>query len=165
MSCNLTKSTFGLVRPAKIQIRLRIRAVWSESSLDAFWIAKDEKFLHASNEDSDQMHGCAGWFESSLSAYVQRNVFVRSCSYLQVQTWDNTYCWPGGQETGHFFFKWYTGYVAWLIIEVRWPVHPHRMLFYYNNLIDTFSCSRLPKLLTDLTYCISTIRFPVKSTK
>ena len=28
--------TFGYVRPAKIQISLRIRAVWSESSLDAF---------------------------------------------------------------------------------------------------------------------------------
>ena len=35
------KRTFGNVRPAKIQIRLRIRAVWSESSLGAFWIAKD----------------------------------------------------------------------------------------------------------------------------
>ena len=35
------KSTFEHVRPAKIQISLRIRAVWSESSLCAFWIAKD----------------------------------------------------------------------------------------------------------------------------
>ena len=42
------------VRTAKIQIRLRIRAVWSESLLGAFWIAKDAKFLHAGNEDSDQ---------------------------------------------------------------------------------------------------------------
>ena len=42
------------VRPAKIQISLRIRAVWSESSLGAFWLAKDGKFLHADNEDSDQ---------------------------------------------------------------------------------------------------------------
>ena len=40
--------------PAKIQISLRIRAVWSESSLGAFSIAKDTKFLHADNEDSDQ---------------------------------------------------------------------------------------------------------------
>ena len=43
-----------IVRPAKIQISLRIRAVWSESSQSAFWIAKDRKFLHADNEDSDQ---------------------------------------------------------------------------------------------------------------
>ena len=31
-----------------------IRAVWSESSLGAFWIAKDEQFLPADNTDSDQ---------------------------------------------------------------------------------------------------------------
>ena len=45
---------FRHVRPAKIQISLRIRAVWSESSLGVFWISKDAKFLHADNEDSDQ---------------------------------------------------------------------------------------------------------------
>ena len=38
------------MRPAKIQIR----AVWSETSLGAFWIAKDKIFLYADNEDSDQ---------------------------------------------------------------------------------------------------------------
>ena len=43
----------GHVRPAKIQISLCIRAVWSESSLDTFWIAKDAKFLQAENKDSD----------------------------------------------------------------------------------------------------------------
>ena len=48
------KAYFGHVRPAKIQISLRIRAVWSESSLGAFWIAKDAKCLRADNEDSDQ---------------------------------------------------------------------------------------------------------------
>ena len=42
------------MRPAKIQISLRVRAVWSESSLGAFWITKDAKFLHAGNEGSDQ---------------------------------------------------------------------------------------------------------------
>ena len=41
MSRNVWKRPFGHVRPAKIQISLRIRAVWSESSLGAFWIAKD----------------------------------------------------------------------------------------------------------------------------
>ena len=33
------------MRPVKIQINLRIHAVWSESSMDAFWIARDAKFL------------------------------------------------------------------------------------------------------------------------
>ena len=42
------------MRPAKIQISLRIRAVWSESSLGTFWIARDAKFLHSDNEDSEQ---------------------------------------------------------------------------------------------------------------
>ena len=54
MSHNIRKGTFEHVRPVKIQIRLRIRAVGSESSLGAFWIGKDAKFLHADNEDSDQ---------------------------------------------------------------------------------------------------------------
>ena len=54
MTHNVRKRTFEHVRPAKNQIRLRIRAVWSESSLVAFRIAKDAKFLHADSEDSDQ---------------------------------------------------------------------------------------------------------------
>ena len=53
---NVRKRTFGCVRPVKIPISLRCRAVWSESSLGAFWIAKilDANILHADNEDSDQ---------------------------------------------------------------------------------------------------------------
>ena len=42
------------VRPAKTQIRLCIRPVWSESSLCAQWVAKESSFLHADSEDSDQ---------------------------------------------------------------------------------------------------------------
>ena len=42
------------VRPAKTQISLGIRQVWSESSLCAQWVAKDPRFLHADSEDSDQ---------------------------------------------------------------------------------------------------------------
>ena len=39
------------VRPAKTQISLGIRPVWSESSLCAQWVAKDTSFLHADSED------------------------------------------------------------------------------------------------------------------
>ena len=39
------------VRPAKTEISLGIRPVWSESLLCAQWVAKDPKFLHADNED------------------------------------------------------------------------------------------------------------------
>ena len=42
------------VRPAKTQISLGIRPVWSESSLCAQWVAKDPRFLHVDSEDSDQ---------------------------------------------------------------------------------------------------------------
>ena len=51
MSRNIRKSTFGHLHPAKIQITLRIRTVWSESLLDAFWKSNDVKFLYADNED------------------------------------------------------------------------------------------------------------------
>ena len=39
------------VCPSKTQIRLGICPVWSESSL---WVDKDQMFLHADSEDSDQ---------------------------------------------------------------------------------------------------------------
>ena len=42
------------VRPAKTQISLGIRPVWSESSLCAQWVAKEPSFPHADSEDSDQ---------------------------------------------------------------------------------------------------------------
>ena len=50
----VTKPTKWPVRPAKTQISLGIRPVWSESSLCAQWVAKDPSFLHADSEDSDQ---------------------------------------------------------------------------------------------------------------
>ena len=45
------------VRPAKTQISLGIRPVWSESSLFTQWITKDPSFLYADSEDSDQTVG------------------------------------------------------------------------------------------------------------
>ena len=54
MSHILGKRNFGHVRQAKIQISLRIRAGWAESSLGAFWITMDAKFLNADNRDSEQ---------------------------------------------------------------------------------------------------------------
>ena len=50
-SRNVRKRIYDQVRPVKTKIRLRIRAVWSESSLSAFWIAMDGKFLHTDKED------------------------------------------------------------------------------------------------------------------
>ena len=49
----MKKPTKWHVRPAKTQISLGIRPVWSESSLRAQWVAKNTSFLHADSEDSD----------------------------------------------------------------------------------------------------------------
>ena len=50
----MTKPTKWHVRPAKTQISLGIRPVWSESLLCTQWVAKNPNFLHADSEDSDQ---------------------------------------------------------------------------------------------------------------
>ena len=57
LSRSTTKPTKWHVRPAKTQFSLGICPVWSVSSLYAQWVAKDPRFLHADNEDSDQ----TGW--------------------------------------------------------------------------------------------------------
>ena len=54
MSMRMTKSTKWPMCPAKTQISLGIRPVWSESSLCTQWAAKDPRFLHADSEGSDQ---------------------------------------------------------------------------------------------------------------
>ena len=54
LSRNMKKNNKMTVCPAKTQISLGIRPVWSESSLCTQWVAKDQRFLHANSEDSDQ---------------------------------------------------------------------------------------------------------------
>ena len=63
MSHLMTKPTKWHVRPAKTQISLGIRPVWSESSLSAQLVSKDPSFLHADSEDSDQL---TDWADLSL---------------------------------------------------------------------------------------------------
>ena len=53
MRRNVRKHTFRPVLPSKIQISLRIRAVWSEPSLWAYLTAKNAN-LHVDSEDSDK---------------------------------------------------------------------------------------------------------------
>ena len=85
MSRKAWKRTFGHtcahVRSANIQISLRIRAVWSESSLGALWMIKDAKFQYADNED---------WAEctdaqcdlSLLWAHMSKGTFSHVTAYL-----------------------------------------------------------------------------------
>ena len=54
-SRNVKKRACKHKRPAKFQINMRIRTVSSESSLAAFWIAIDSKFLHVYNNVFDQI--------------------------------------------------------------------------------------------------------------
>ena len=49
-----TNNVVVVVHPAKTQISLGIRPVWSESSPCAQWVAKEPSFLHADSEDSDR---------------------------------------------------------------------------------------------------------------
>ena len=71
MSCNVRKRTFGQERPAMIQISLRIRTVWSDSSLGAFWVAM---FLMRTKRTMIRLCECAGWSEFSLGAHIRRYV-------------------------------------------------------------------------------------------
>ena len=77
MSHNVRNRTVGLVRLAMIQISLRIHKVWSESSMYACCIAKDAKFLHADNKDTNltvRMHRLIWVFVAHMSDFG-RTVF------------------------------------------------------------------------------------------
>ena len=52
MSQDTAFSTRSDVRPAKIQISLRIRIVWLESSQCTLWVAKDPKRVQVDSEDN-----------------------------------------------------------------------------------------------------------------
>ena len=70
--------------PAKIQISLRIYAVWSEYFLSAWRNLESFAIQCAPSEDSDQTARCAVWSESSLGANVRMYVFWCRGSTVQV---------------------------------------------------------------------------------
>ena len=69
-----TKPTVRLVRPAKTQISLRIRTVWSESSL----IACKFYSLQAIQRGINENPCCTVWSESSLTTQIL--LYVLSCA-------------------------------------------------------------------------------------
>ena len=79
------------VRPAKTQISLCIRPVWSESSLCAQWLAKDPSFLHADSEDSDQ----TGRMPRLMWVFAGRTVILLVLS-----------CRGSNQESVYSFIDW-----------------------------------------------------------
>ena len=62
------------MHPAKTQISLGIGLVWSESSLCAFWVAKDPSFLHGDSKDSHQTGGRKGHF----AGFVMRRLICKA---------------------------------------------------------------------------------------
>ena len=86
------KTNTTTVRPAKTQISLSLRPVWSESSLSAQWVAKDPSFLHADSEDSDQ----TGWMPRLI--------------------------WVFAGRTCHFFFFFFFGFVMRWLVYLLWSL-------------------------------------------
>ena len=72
------------VRPAKTQISLGIRPVWSVSSLCAQWVAKGPRFLHADSEDSDQTGAVAQADLSLCWAHIPFCWFCHEAAHLYV---------------------------------------------------------------------------------
>ena len=65
----MTKLTKWLC-PAKTQISLGIRPVWSESSLCAQWVAKDPAFFMRTAKTLIRLGGCPGWSKSLLGTHA-----------------------------------------------------------------------------------------------
>ena len=67
------------VCPAKNQISLSFRVIWTELLLCAEWVAKDSLGVFSKGERKHiRLCGCAGWSESSLATHVI--LLVLSCS-------------------------------------------------------------------------------------
>ena len=133
MSLDVTKCTVVHVRPAKIQISLRIRAAWSESSLGAFWIAKGAMCLHAGNEDWSD---CAD-AQADLShrwSHMSEGTFSNIAAHIG---WDLLFCFINDcvrnsegcskpdfkiTSTGFAHGKWGKRFqlVFWSIKQLKW---------------------------------------------
>ena len=107
------KNNIMSVRPAKTQISLGIRPIWSESSLCIQWVAKDPSFLSVDSKDSDQtrrMHGliwvfaertvhfvglsCGGSFFCPPSLCRRRRADLSSWYSLVVLYYNIMLCYP-----------------------------------------------------------------------
>ena len=110
------------VRPAKTQISLGIRPVWSASSLCTQWVAKDPRFLHADGMTLIRLGGCPGWsvFSGCTAPFdgfvMQRLIWeilynelalypiTKSCDVIKLMsncnTWDSY-----GKSISVFFIK------------------------------------------------------------
>ena len=132
MSCNMRKHTFEHVYPGTIQISLPIHAVWSESSLCAFWITKDTKFLHANNKDWSD---CANvQADLSLSwAHKLEGTVSQNTAYMLHVNWK---C-PGLPLYLYNFVRDF--FVGHTVLELVLPL----MINYNRSSVTTASCDWL----------------------
>ena len=82
----MRKQTKWALRPAKTQISLGTRPVWSESSQSAQWVAEDPMFLHADSEDwSDWADAKADlslrWAHSHFVGFVMLRLSYRDVHF------------------------------------------------------------------------------------
>ena len=93
------------VRPAKTQISLGIRPVWSESLLCIQWVAKDPSFLHVDSEDSDQTGRMPRliWVFAGCTA----TLLVLSCGAAQMGSFHSSAARKNIVETCFNQWEWY----------------------------------------------------------
>ena len=94
------------VRPAKTQISLGIRAVWSEHSLCAKWVAKIPSFLHADSEDSDQTGRMPRLIWVSAGCTLILLVLSWCGSFEDVYVVGYVSCWLWGTISNGKIFLW-----------------------------------------------------------
>ena len=148
------------VHPAKTQISLGIRPVWSESSLCAQWVAKDPMFLHADSEDSD------------LTGQMPRLiwVFAGRTAHLLVLSWGSSNVQLASRRlTSWLMWKWYLSVQSHQSIccslwefptrpDTNRPVQPQKLArFYKITAIESrdiiLSKQRTTKALIRLSRC------------
>ena len=121
LSCDVTKPTNWPVRPAKTQISLGIRPVWSESLLWGQWVDKGPSFHHADSEDwSDWVDA-----QADLSLRWARKPFC----------W---FCQDAAQLFGEFSWMFTPEFPSWLCqSDVTEPGHDKTCLWEFPTRPDT----------------------------
>ena len=77
----------GHMRPAMIQISLRIRAVWSESSVYALWRVKEVKFLRADDEDWSHYADAQTDLSLPFGAHIRRYICPKAQFHVAWLKW------------------------------------------------------------------------------
>ena len=115
----MTKPTYWHVCPAKTQISLGIRPVWSASSLCARWVAKDPNFLHADSEVSDQTGRMPRliWVFAGRTCHFVGFVTRRLNFSLQKMYRKN----PKNSDTRKYCFNHPKSWTRWLYFRVMHP--------------------------------------------